>query len=195
MQRGRLVYLIGASGAGKDSLIDAARPGLAERNVQVVRRIITRSAEASGEQAVGVSQEMFERMAAQGEFSLHWAANGLLYGIPADIDGALANGQWVLMNGSRGYLPYAQAKYPDLLAVLVTVSNEVLRSRLIARGRETAAQIDARLARNDQLNQATEAWQGAGSSLYRLDNSSTLAAATTALLRLLDEQRFSAAGD
>jgi ribose 1,5-bisphosphokinase len=195
MQRGRLVYLIGASGAGKDSLIDAARPGLAERNVQVVRRVITRSAEASGEQAVGVSRDVFERMAGEGKFALHWSANGLLYGIPAEIDLALARGQWVLVNGSRGYLPHALGKYPDLLVVLVTVSTDVLRSRLIARGRETPAEIEARLARNERLHHTTEAWQGEALPLYPVDNSTTLSAATAALLALIDQQRLNVAED
>ena len=46
---GRLIYLIGPSGSGKDSLLDAARPRLAERGCRIVRRVITRSAEAVGE--------------------------------------------------------------------------------------------------------------------------------------------------
>lgn len=50
---GRLIYLIGPSGSGKDSLLDAARPRLAKRGCRIVRRVITRSAEAVGEAAQG----------------------------------------------------------------------------------------------------------------------------------------------
>lgn len=63
---GRLVYLMGPSGAGKDSLIDAARNELQRHNVHVARRVITRSAEAKGEDALGVSAEQFERLSTEG---------------------------------------------------------------------------------------------------------------------------------
>jgi ribose 1,5-bisphosphokinase len=190
MRQGRLIYLMGASGAGKDSVIDASREGLAKRQIVVVRRIITRSAEASGEQALGVSRETFEQMVGEGAFALHWSANGLRYGIPADIDQALAQGQWVLINGSRGYLPEALGLYPNLMPVMVKVATEVLRARLAARGRETEAEINARLARNDQLNHMPGNWQGQASALYVVDNSTTLAAASEALLELIDHQRL-----
>ena len=64
--RGRLIYLIGPSGAGKDSLLDAARESLAGRGVRIARRVITRSAEAVGEAAHSVSPQAFERLEAQG---------------------------------------------------------------------------------------------------------------------------------
>jgi ribose 1,5-bisphosphokinase len=193
MRRGRLIYLAGASGAGKDSLIDALRVELAARDIDVVRRVITRSAEASGEQAVGVTHEAFEQMVAQGRFALSWHANGLRYGIPVEVDRALAEGRWVLMNGSRGYLPQALDRYPDALPILVTVNKAVLRERLVARGRETAAEIEARLLRSEQLHQAPGAWQGTVPGLHVVDNSTTLEQAATTLLALIDQARFNAA--
>ncbi|WP_207863293.1 phosphonate metabolism protein/1,5-bisphosphokinase (PRPP-forming) PhnN, partial [Pseudomonas sp. 71_D] len=145
--QGRLIYLIGPSGAGKDSLLDAARAPLAERGVRIARRVITRSAEAVGEAAQAVSAEEFARLEAEQAFALAWRANGLAYGIRAEIDAWLAAGEDVLVNGSRGYLPEARQRYPDLLAVLLTVEQDVLRERLLNRGRETPEQIEARLAR------------------------------------------------
>ena len=53
----------------------------------------------------------------------------------------------MLVNGSRAYLPQALQQCPQLVAVHITASPEVLRQRLTARGRETAEQIDARVQR------------------------------------------------
>ena len=50
--RGRLIYLMGPSGSGKDSLLEAARERLAARDCVIARRVITRSAEAVGEDAI-----------------------------------------------------------------------------------------------------------------------------------------------
>lgn len=180
--QGRLIYLIGPSGAGKDSLLDAARAALAERGVRIARRVITRSAEAIGEAAHSVSAEQFERMEAEQAFALAWRANGLAYGIPAEIDAWLAAGEDVLVNGSRGYLPAARQRYPNLLAVLLTVEQDVLRERLLTRGRETPEQIEARLARN-------ELFSGELDDYIRLDNSASLASSVERLLQLIDEHR------
>ncbi|MCQ4255749.1 phosphonate metabolism protein/1,5-bisphosphokinase (PRPP-forming) PhnN [Stutzerimonas stutzeri] len=178
--QGRLIYLIGPSGAGKDSLLDAARPALAERHVRVARRVITRSAEATGEAAQPVTPTEFERLEAQHAFALSWRANGLAYGIPAQIDEWLAAGEHVLVNGSRGYLPQARERYPNLLAVLLSVEQDVLRQRLQARGRETDEQIDSRLARN-------ALFAGELDDYISLDNSTPLEESVGRLLALIDE--------
>jgi ribose 1,5-bisphosphokinase len=185
---GRLIYLIGPSGSGKDSLLDAARPRLAERGCRIVRRVITRSAEAVGEAAQGVSPEQFAAMEAEGAFALSWQANGLSYGIPREIDDWLAAGHDVLVNGSRAHLAQTRARYPTLLVLLLTVDQAVLRQRLISRGRESLADIEARLARNAQFTAQLIADNGSG--LYVLDNSGPLAHTVERLLCCLDQQHL-----
>ncbi len=137
-----LFAIVGPSGAGKDTLLAgalAARPDLV-----LVRRVITRPTEAGGEEFDGVTEAEFARRMAAGAFALHWQAHGLSYGIPAaQID----PGRTVLFNGSRAALPAAQARFPALVVVLVTAPVAVLAARLAARGRETAADIAARLER------------------------------------------------
>lgn len=178
---GRLIYLIGPSGSGKDSLLDAARNRWSEHGPRIVRRVITRSAESVGEAAQGVSPELFAQMQAQGAFALSWQANGLAYGIPREIDDWLAAGIDVLVNGSRGHLAQARAQYPQLQVVLLTVNEDVLRQRLLARGRESLAEIEQRLARNARFNEGVLA--GNHPSVALIDNSGPL---DLALQRLLD---------
>lgn len=181
---GRLIYLIGPSGSGKDSLLDAARTRLAERGCRIVRRVITRSAEAVGEAALGVSMQQFTEMQAQGAFALSWQANGLAYGIPREIDDWLAAGDDVLVNGSRGHLPQTRERYPNVLVVLLTVNEAVLRQRLLARGRESVAEIDQRLARNARFGERLLAEDP---KVHLLDNSGPLERTVEGLLACLDE--------
>lgn len=176
---GKLIYLMGPSGSGKDSLLQAAAAPLAERGGHVVRRVITRSAEARGEDAEAVSVEAFEALERDGAFAMSWRANGLCYGIPKQIDAWLERGDVVLVNGSRGYLAEARRRYPGLQAVLLQVAPQVLRQRLVARGRETAEEIEARLARNAAFADGLEG------PLQVLDNSASLDLSVRGLLALL----------
>lgn len=113
---------------------------------------------------------------------MSWEANGLSYGIPSEIDQWLADGQDVLVNGSRGYLPEARKRYPDLLAVLLTVDQAVLRERLLERRRESLPEIEARLARNAAFTLDA----GEDPSLVLLDNSGPIRQTVTQLFALID---------
>ncbi|MDY7564274.1 phosphonate metabolism protein/1,5-bisphosphokinase (PRPP-forming) PhnN [Pseudomonas sp. RTC3] len=183
---GRLIYLIGPSGSGKDSLLDAAREPLADQGCRIVRRVITRSAEAVGEAAQAVSIEQFMAMQDEGAFALSWQANGLHYGIPKEIDEWLEAGLDVLVNGSRAYLPQVHQRYPRLLALLLTVDQAVLRQRLQARGRESLPEIEARLARNADFAAALMAAED--KALWLLDNSGPIEQTLERLLQLIGKE-------
>ncbi|MCO3512268.1 phosphonate metabolism protein/1,5-bisphosphokinase (PRPP-forming) PhnN [Pseudomonas aeruginosa] len=180
---GRLIYLMGPSGSVKDSLLQAAREPLALRGCRIVRRVITRSAEAVGEDAQAVTPAQFDTLERASAFAMSWRANGLCYGIPVQIDEWLAQGYDVLVNGSRGYLAQARRRYPDLLAVLLGVKPEVLRQRLLARGRESPEEIEARLARNAEFAAGLEG------PLFQLDNSGDLDDTLRTLLARLGSDR------
>lgn len=144
----RMVYFMGPSGAGKDSLLDWLRARLpAHAPVHWSQRTISRAAAPSGEQHESVSPDTFARLRSTDAFALHWDANGLDYGIRHAQLAPLHGGQWVLVNGSRAYLSDALARFPDLVCVHITASQQVLRARLLARGRETPDKIDARVQR------------------------------------------------
>ena len=137
-----ITAIVGPSGAGKDTLIRGAL--LARPDLRLVRRVITRPTEAGGEDFEGVSPEDFSRRVAGGDFALHWEAHGLRYGLPkAQIE---TPGD-VIFNGSRAALPLAIRAFPGLSVILVTAPTSVLADRLAQRGRETAADIRARLDR------------------------------------------------
>ena len=145
---GRFIAVVGPSGAGKDTLLDAARAHLGEDGpIRFVRRVITRPAEAGGEDHEPCSVEDFHRRAETGEFVLHWGAHGLFYGIPADVDDTLAAGRSVLANLSRTALAEMRARYQNRRIVVISASPEILAVRLAARGRETEEEIRKRLAR------------------------------------------------
>ena len=152
--RGQLYYLIGPSGSGKDSLISYVRKRL-NGNVSVffVHRYIIRAPEAEGENHVALSREEFLQRLEKGLFAMHWRSHGCYYGIGIEIDHWwLSKGCQVLVNGSRSYLAEARRRCPDLKVILIEVSLDVLKRRLEARGRETPEQIQARLERNNQIN-------------------------------------------
>lgn len=143
MRRGRLIAVVGPSGVGKDTVIAgiaAALPGIG-----VVRRTITRAPDLGGEDYDAVSEDVFEAMVERGAFCLHWRSHGLRYGIPAEVLEAVQGGAQRIANLSRAALTEAAAIFPGLVVVNITASPEVLAKRLSRRGRETGAEIEARL--------------------------------------------------
>jgi len=142
---GRLVAVVGPSGAGKDTLL----AGLQSRRPDIVlaRRTITRPADDGAETHVPVTAEAFATLLADGAFLFHWQAHGLSYGVPRSVLDDVGDGRIVLFNGSRAALPQARLAYPALEIVMITAPAEVLAARLAARGRETPADIANRLER------------------------------------------------
>lgn len=148
MSEARLLYFMGPSGAGKDSLLDWLRQHLpAGLPVQWARRTISRPASPGGEAHESTTPETHAALRAADAFALHWEANGLAYGVRHGEMAPLAQGRWLLVNGSRAYLPEALQRYPALVAVHITASPEVLRQRLQSRGRENADEVEQRVQR------------------------------------------------
>lgn len=152
MAEGKLFYVIGPSGSGKDSLMRYAREQLAANpGVVFAHRYITRPVELNGENHIALSDAEFDSRLTSGLFALHWNSHGLRYGIGREINVWLAKGCNVVMNGSREYLPEARRHYPRLVPVLITVSPEALATRLRQRGRESETQIALRIQRASQF--------------------------------------------
>jgi phosphonate metabolism protein PhnN/1,5-bisphosphokinase (PRPP-forming) len=138
------VAVVGPSGAGKDTLLQGARAVLAgDPRLHFARRVISRPEEAGGEAHEFLPEQDF----ATADLVLRWEAHGLRYGIRrAEVGRAPVT----VLNLSRRVLREAAALHP-LRVVEVTAPREVLRARLLARGREGAVEVDRRLRREAPL--------------------------------------------
>jgi ribose 1,5-bisphosphokinase len=168
MARGALVLVVGPSGAGKDTLIGAAHEAVAgDDHFVFPRRIVTRTALAALEDHDTLDRDEFQKQKLRGAFALDWEAHGLCYALPASIDAAILAGRAVVANVSRSVIARAAEKYDNCHVLMVTARPEVLAERLATRGRETAADIAARLSREG-------ASLPAGVMPVMIDNSGTL---------------------
>ncbi len=177
--KGTLFYVIGASGVGKDSLLHYARQQLANDSVVFAHRYITRPVELNGENHVQLSTAEFANRLKHHCFKFHWHSHDLDYGIGTEIDTWLNLGLNVVMNGSRGYLEVAIQKQPGLVPVLIQVDTNLLRERLINRGRETLEQIEKRIQRAEAFANLS------APNLQLIENNAELHLAGEQLINLL----------
>jgi ribose 1,5-bisphosphokinase len=176
---GRLVLVVGPSGVGKDSVMSGARERLAsDGRVVFPRRMVTRPAEAGGEDHDSADPATFSALQAAGAFALAWSAHGLSYGIPAAIHADLVSGRTVVVNVSRAVIEQARRDYPGLLVITIVAPPAEIRRRLLARGRESEADIETRLAR-------AEAFTVSGPDVAVVVNDGALADAVDTFVRLV----------
>ena len=148
-KRGIMIVVVGPSGAGKDSLLNLARERYRDDiSVGFVQRVITRPADGATEDHIPVTSEEFASRERSGGFAVSWEAHGLYYGIPVETLDELATGRVLLANGSRAALRRFRTAYRDLVVLEITARPEIIALRLAGRGRETAQEIEKRLARD-----------------------------------------------
>lgn len=149
----KLFYVMGASGVGKDSLLNFAREQLsAEESLVFAHRYITRPVELDGENHIALTNDEFSNRERLGCFAMHWGAHTNRYGIGIEIEQWLNKGINVVVNGSRGYFIEALEKYPNLKPILISAPKAILQQRLLKRGRETIEQVEKRLNRVDEYS-------------------------------------------
>ena len=179
MAKGTLVYVMGASGAGKDSVLQYARRALDGRfPVVFAHRYITRAPGEDIENFVALSCREFALRKRRRLFAFHWKAYGFDYGIGIEIRHWLAAGLTVVVDGSRAHFRANRAALRGALPILITASEDELRRRLVARGRDDARAIERRLARARRFRPIHPA-------LVTIDNSGLLEQAGEAFARLL----------
>jgi ribose 1,5-bisphosphokinase len=142
-----LVLVVGPSGAGKDTLLDAVRARLAGQDrIRFARREITRPATPGGEDHVAIDVAHFIQTRDAGGYALWWEAHGLAYGIGAEILEELAAGRTVVASVSRAIVLDAASRFA-VKVVEITAPPDVLATRLATRGREGVDDIMRRLQR------------------------------------------------
>jgi len=144
---GRLVLVVGPSGAGKDTLLGLARAACADdANIVFVRRVVTRES-SSAEDNEQMTLAAFRDAQARGVFAIHWEAHGHAYGLPRSIEDDIRAGRTVIANVSRTVIAALRQSYANVLVVSVTAPADVLATRLAMRRRGSDGNIADRLAR------------------------------------------------
>jgi ribose 1,5-bisphosphokinase len=180
-----LFYVMGPSGAGKDSVLRFARAAL-QPNDRIVfaHRYITRPPDPS-ENFIALSDMEFAARRGTGAFAFSWQAHGLWYGIGREIELWRKAGNAVVLNGSREHF-LGLADTADLSPVLITADVVEIARRLRARGREPSDSIDAREGRAFDLKRL-------GPSLTVIDNSGPIEEAGDRFMSVIRSQRVSTA--
>lgn len=146
--KGGFVFVVGPSGAGKDSLIAFARGAFAgNERIIFPRRIVTR-ASSEHEDHDTIDEAGFAEAEGSGAFALHWRAHGLGYAIPKSAREEADTGKIAICNISRRVVPWTRIHLPNVAVVEVTAPAEILAARLAGRARLEDGDLAARLARS-----------------------------------------------
>ena len=146
---GCLYVIVAPSGAGKSTLVNA----LLEREPDVGLSISyttrpPRPGEQSGREYFFIGKEEFQAMVARGEFLEHAEVYGNWYGTSKHwIEKTRAAGSDVVLEIDWQGARSVKALFPDMTFIyILPPSIEVLRQRLVKRGKDAKEVIERRLA-------------------------------------------------
>lgn len=179
---GRLILVVGPSGAGKDTLLGLAKAACADDcDIVFARRLITRQASAS-EDNEEVSAETFQRAVGAGDYAMHWEAHGHRYALSRAINDEIRAGRTVIANVSRTVIAAARRNYANAVVVSITAPPDVLAARLAARARSSDGLLAQRLARTVD--------ESASTPDFTIVNSGTAEYHARQLVRIIKGERW-----
>ena len=145
---GKLVLVVGNSGAGKDSIISGVVKRFPSnlKEIQLTQRYITRPSSET-ENNIAITPKLFKEMSHQKKFALEWHIYDLDYGVPIDIDDWLKKGHPVIVNVSRTIVKKARSIYRNILVVFIKVPFDITFQRIKERARESGKQLQERIQR------------------------------------------------
>ena len=153
---GAWIFICGASGVGKDSVIALAQQSLAEKNfakrteIVFARRIVTRELQ-TGSDHDPMTQSQFLTLQRAGGLQWHWQAHGFFYGIATHYAADVRAGRLVVINGSRAHV-LGLPPPSNVRLVQITADPQRLAERLERRGRDATRAVADRMARNDRFS-------------------------------------------
>jgi len=171
--KSKIILIVGPSGAGKDTLLRHAKIVLEEK-ANFVRRYITREADLN-ENNYFVDKDAFELLKTNNYFASSWPAHSNLYGIPKKFIKEGLN----IISISRSKIQDFEEQYENVYTINITIPKNILRERLISRGRESLEQIEKRLARSYEKIEAK--------NLLEFDNSSSQEISKENFIKLLNK--------
>ncbi len=135
----RIILIVGPSGVGKDTLINAIK-GKVKANI--VTRYITRPPDKF-EQNFYVDKDAFLILKQNDFFLSTWEAHSNFYGIPVN---QIKNGTNII-SVSRTVIGEFEEKFEDTITINISAPKEVVVERLMKRHRESQEEIKKRLER------------------------------------------------
>ncbi|MES2106082.1 MAG: DUF1045 domain-containing protein [Pseudomonadota bacterium] len=179
---GRLFFVVGPSGSGKDDLLRWVRQNPARHKEMVfVQRTITRPA-LTGEDHESISPEQFWQLAAAGHFAMTWQSYELCYGIRRGFEAELKAGRNVVISGSREFVPKLLQTYQDAQVIWIEADHVLLRQRMedrLQRQNGSGPALLKRVQRNVQFSRPEQP------EVIKLDNSGSIESAGRRLLDIL----------
>lgn len=141
MKKGILFLVVGNSGSGKDAVITWVTKHCDV--LKGVKRIITRPESKRSEDFISIAKHDFCR----NKYFLEWEVYEKLYGIKLSILKGLEQGNNYIVNISRSVIKDAFMKWPNCKLIEMRVPIDILKQRLIERGRESLEEIEKRINR------------------------------------------------
>lgn len=160
MNKGSLIIISGPSGSGKDTVLKKLFQKMPELEFSIssVSRAM-REGEVEGEKYNFISRKQFEQMINDNALLEYNVYCDNYYGTPkAPVEKCIASGGEIILEVDVNGAANVRKNCPDNFSVFIAPpSFEVLRSRLVNRGTETADVIESRLARaKDEMVRAKE---------------------------------------